>query len=108
MNFEIILLRIVFQQLRFPCDSVADAEIASTHCSNPNRGLEAAVVAAAGWVERLNSEMTSRLRVISHALVVNGIVMRAFSERRYELAADQERETMSEATTVAGRGFPSL
>lgn len=73
--------------------------------SNPNRSLEAAVMAAAGWVERLNSGMTSRLRVISHALVANGIVMR---ERRYELAAGQQRGTMSEATTVTGRGFPSL
>ncbi|TGZ46253.1 Uncharacterized protein DBV15_11475, partial [Temnothorax longispinosus] len=47
--------------------------------SNPNRGLEAAVVAAAGWVERLNSGMTSRRGVISHALVANGIVMRVYS-----------------------------
>lgn len=93
------------RRLRLPCDSVAEAEIASTR-SNPNRGLEAAVVAAAGWVERLNSGMTSRLGVISHALVVNGIVMRVFSERRYELAVDQQRETMSEATTrLPGAAF---
>ncbi|KYN34282.1 hypothetical protein ALC56_11389 [Trachymyrmex septentrionalis] len=72
------------------------------------RDLEAAVVAAAGWVERLNSGMTSWLGVISHALVANGIVMRVFAERRYELATGQQRETMSVATTVAGRGFPSL
>jgi len=64
------------------------------HAGNSNRGLEAAVVAAAGWVERLNSGMTSRLGVISHALVANGIVMRVLSERRYELAADRQRETM--------------
>jgi len=83
----------VFRQLQLPSDTVADAEIASTR-SNSNRGLEAAVVAAAGWVERLNSGMTSRLGVISHALVANGIVMRVLSERRYELAADRQRETM--------------
>jgi len=78
--------RIVFQQLQFPPD-IVDAEIASIR-SNPNRGLEAAVVAAAGWVERLNSGMTSWFGVISHALVANGIVMRVFSERRYELATE--------------------
>ncbi|EGI57863.1 hypothetical protein G5I_14050 [Acromyrmex echinatior] len=78
------------------------------HAAYPNRDLEAAVVAAAGWVERLNFGMTSWLGVISHALVANGIVMRVLAERRYELATGQQRETMSIATTVAGRGFPSL
>ncbi|EZA55477.1 hypothetical protein X777_04271, partial [Ooceraea biroi] len=52
------------------------------------------------------SGMTSRLGVISHALVASGIVMRVLSrECRYELAAGRQRETTSE---VAGRGFPSL
>lgn len=69
----------MFQQLQLLFDIVADIEIGSTR-SNPNRGLEAAVVAAAGWVERLNSGMTSRLRVISHALVAHGIVMRVLCE----------------------------
>ncbi|KYN00091.1 hypothetical protein ALC62_09153 [Cyphomyrmex costatus] len=62
----------------------------------------------AGWVERLNSGMTSWLGVISHALVANGIVMRVLAERRYELATGQQRGTMSVATTVAGCGFLSL
>lgn len=68
----------MFQQLRLPSDIIVDAEIVPTH-SNPNRGLETAITAVAGWVERLNSRMTSQLEVISHALVASGIVMRVLS-----------------------------
>lgn len=79
----------MFQQLRLPSDTIIDTEIVPTH-STPNRELETAIMAVAGWVERLNSGMTSRLGVISHALVASGIVMRVLSrECRYELAAGQ-------------------
>lgn len=79
INCETYLLRIMFQRLQFPTDTTCLMQRLSRHITILIAVLEAAIVAAGGWVERLNSGMTSRLGAISHALVASSIVMRILS-----------------------------
>lgn len=92
-----MLLRLVFPQLQLPCDIVAEMHrLRARHAATLIAVSKAAVrdVAAAGWVERLNSgnDFSARSNK-SRASCKRYCNASTLAKRRYELAAGQQRET---------------